>query len=242
MNKRRLLVCTRNRLGRLAGLAMTASLAFAGMAHAQDPSLEEGPRINRDYYDPNEFLRDPHIFKAVERAHITGGGARELKAKRYGPAYGHVEFALRYYPNHPKGLLLLSDVCVKWKSPQCDADGWFARAIDVNPNIAQTHTLHGLHLHRTGRHKEALEAYKKAIQLDPNSVYAHYNLGLLYFDMGQFPLSNEEAQRSYALGAQYPGLRDKLQKAGKWKELAETTASDQAGSPAVAEPAPQQKN
>jgi tetratricopeptide (TPR) repeat protein len=157
-------------------------------------------------------------------------------------AYGHVEFTLRYYPNHPKGLLMLSDVCTKWKSPQCDADGWFEKAIDLNPNIAQTHALRGLHLQRTGRHKEAVEAYNKAIQLDPNSMYAHYNLALLYFEMGQFPLSNEHAQKSYALGAPYPGLREKLQKAGKWQELPATAASDQASSPAVTEPAPQQKN
>lgn len=201
-----------------------------------------GPRLNRDYYDPNEKLRDPHIFKNVELAHITGGGYREYGKRHYDRAYGHVEFALHYYPNHPKGLYLLSEVCVKWKSPKCDADGYFERAIELNPSIAQTHTLHGLHLHRTGRLKEALEAYKKALELDPNSVYAHYNVGLLYFDMGQYALANEHAQRSYALGSQYPGLREKLQRAGKWKDVAEATASDLAGRPPAPEPGPQQKN
>ncbi len=242
MNKRHLPVFTPNRSIRLLGLALMATLVFTSVARAQDSPPEEGARTNRDYYDPNEYIRDPHIFRAVEYAHITRGGYRELKAKRYPAAYGHVEFALRYYPNHPKGLYLLSEVCVKWKSPKCDADGWFERAIDLNPNIAQTHALHGLHLHRTGRHKEALEAYRTAIQLDPKSVYAHYNLALLYFDMGQLSLSNEHAQRSYALGAPYPGLREKLQKAGKWQELPDTTASDHSATPAITDPAPQQKN
>jgi tetratricopeptide (TPR) repeat protein len=242
MNKRHRCVFTPNLSRHWLGLALTAAVMLTGMAHAQDPPVEEGPRQNRDYYDPNELRRDPGIYRGVERAHITGGGYREFKAKRYQQAYGHVEFALRYYPNNPKALLLLSDVCVKWKSPTCDADGWFERAIELNPNIAQTYSIRALHLQRTGRQKEALESYKTALQLDPNSLNAHYNLGLLYFDMGQYALSNEHAQRSYALGAPYPGLRDKLQRAGKWKELPETTATEQAGGPAVIDPTPQQKN
>jgi hypothetical protein len=35
-------------------------------------------------------------------------------------------------------------------------------------------------------------------------------------DLKQYDLANEHAQRSYQLGAYAPGLRNKLQKVGKW--------------------------
>lgn len=240
MNMRHTWLFAPNRLRHLPLLAIAAILAFSSPARGQDSDSQEGPRQNRDYYDPRE-LEDIHIYRNVEKRHLMQG-YKEMERKRYLQAYGHVEFMLRYYPNQPKALNLLSELCTKWNSPQCDADGWFQLAIDRNPSIAQTHVLLALHLHRTGRHKEAVESYKTALKLDPNSLNANYNLGLLYFEMGQYALANEHAQRSYSLGAPYPGLREKLQKAGKWQALPDTAASDHATSPAVAEPAPQQKN
>jgi tetratricopeptide (TPR) repeat protein len=115
---------------------------------------------------------------------------------------------------------MISELCdLKWKSPRCEVDEWFQKAIDRNPNAAQTYLVLGLHLHRLNRLQEAVGSYQKALSLNPSYANAHYNLGLAYFDLKQFELSNQQAQLSYALGVRLPGLRDKLTKAGQWKPL-----------------------
>jgi tetratricopeptide (TPR) repeat protein len=70
---------------------------------------------------------------------------------------------------------------------------------------------------------------EKALTLDPNSINAHYNLGLTYFETKQFELANEHAQRAYQLGASPPGLRDKLVRAKQWRPI-DTPIPDAASS------------
>ena len=54
--------------------------------------------------------------------------------------------------------------------------------------------------------------------LAPNSSEAHYNIGLMYTEMEEYPLAREHAQKAYSLGFPLPGLRSKLQRAGQWDE------------------------
>jgi hypothetical protein len=48
---------------------------------------------------------------------------------------------------------------------------------------------------------------------------AHYNLGLEYLDQRRLDLANIHAQAAYALGYPLPGLKEKLVRAGQWREL-----------------------
>jgi tetratricopeptide (TPR) repeat protein len=50
---------------------------------------------------------------------------------------------------------------------------------------------------------------------DPN---LNYNLGLAYFDLGDYDKALEQAKTAYSLGFPLPGLRDKLKRANKWQE------------------------
>jgi tetratricopeptide (TPR) repeat protein len=173
---------------------------------------------NRDYYAPGTGQSAHDIFKNVELYHL-GAGYEELAHKRYDAALAHAEFMLRYFPNHPKALSLLSELCMRWQSPQCNTQEWFERAVARNPSAPVTYTLQGIALHRMKRYPQAVESYKKALELDPASLNSHYNLGLTYLELKQYELANEHAQKAYALGAPFPGLRDKLKKAGFWKPV-----------------------
>ena len=68
--------------------------------------------------------------------------------------------------------------------------------------------------------REAVEKFEHALDLNPDDINAHYNLGLAFFDLKEYDKANEQAQTSYALGAPLPGLRDKLMRAGAWKPVA----------------------
>ena len=223
-----------NLVGSRAGsyLRRTLRAAVAGCLLLATASMaQEG---NRDYYRANETRSDAEALRTAERYHMEPGIAR-MNNRDYVAAYGDFVFILQFFPNHPRALAMISELCdLKWKSPRCEVDEWFQMAIDRNPKAAQTYLVLGLHLHRLNRLPQAVEAYEKALSLDPSSANAHYNLALAYFDLKKFELSNRQAQLSYALGVRLPGLRDKLTKAGQWKPLDPEELKQQLSSPGVA--------
>lgn len=205
----------------MAGLQLGSLPVFA---QSRDYALPGG----QDYYEPRTTEDQIRTLANVQLYHL-GPGLEQLKLGRYHQALEHFEFILRYYPNHPQVLRLVSDMCLKARGKYCKvADEWFEKALALNPAVGTTHLLHGFHMHRTRHVKEAVKAYQRAIELQPNSRDAHYNLGLAYADLKQYELANQHAQRSYQLGANMPGLRYRLEKLGKWD-------------PAVSMPAPASK-
>lgn len=200
---------------RLVPILLVPIVAFASFSVL--PADQE--RHNNDYYTNV----DRNILSTVERHHL-GIGEDELKAKHYIAAQRDFQFILNYYPNHPRVLLLMTDLCETWKSPKCDLDEVFNRAIARNPNIPGTFVIIGIHQERTKRIPAAIESFKRALAIDPNSVNANYNIALAYVDSGQYELANQHAQKAYALGAPPPGLRDRLKSAGHWQALAPAPA------------------
>ena len=165
------------------------------------------------------------LLQRVEKYHLNPG-ITTARANQYQGAHGELDFILRYFPNHPQALVLMSEVCVKWKQPaRCNADAYFEKALQVNPQAADTYTIQGIYLQSSGRVDRAIESYKKALELNPTSRNAHYNLGLAYANKKDFAQANEHAQQAYALGMTFPGLRNMLTKAGAWKPLPAASAA-----------------
>ncbi len=64
-----------------------------------------------------------------------------------------------------------------------NAEKEFNRAIELNPNLAQTYGWYSLYLTLLGRFDESVEMRKKALDLDPFSVVINADIGLqLYFE------------------------------------------------------------
>ncbi len=175
-----------------------------------------GKPHNNDYYSVN---LDRGLLNTVETYHL-GPGIAKMKVKRYEVAKGDFDFILNYFPNHPQVLILMAELCEAWKSPKCDIQAYFDRAIDRNPNVAETFVIAGIYQERAKRTPQAIESFKRALAIEPNSVNANYNIALAYLDSGQYELANAHAQKAYALGAPLEGLRERLQRAGHWQPLA----------------------
>ena len=205
-------------------------LAVAAGAHAQD-------RHNSDYYFDRADRSLRELLSTVEAYHLPGC-VEGMKTRRWEAALGDCQFILNYFPNHPTGLLALADICQAWKSPKCNPDPYFEKAIIVNPKVSGAYVTQGIYLMRASRAKDAVPLLEQAAALEPNSVNAHYNLGLAYFETRQYEAANESAQRAYALGAPVPGLRDKLKKAGYWKPGASPNPAASEGAPQGANAAP----
>ena len=202
----------------LRAMSRTVALVFAVACTCLGSAPTNAQlKEDNDYYTSGgtELLRN------VEKYHV-GPTTEKLRTRQYESASGDLAFTLRYFPNHPQGLVLLLQLCEHWKSAQCAppmVSEVFERAVAVNPNIAASYVAQSIYLYRVKRFPAAIASLEKARTLDPNSLNAHYNLGLVYFETKQFELANEHAQRAYQLGAQVPGLRDKLVRAGQWKPI-----------------------
>jgi tetratricopeptide (TPR) repeat protein len=182
----------------------------------------------------NEYYasRGSALLRTVEQYHLYPG-EQSLREKHYLQAFHDAEFILRYFPNHPRGLLLMVQTCAEWKSPSCYLEPVLEKAIAIKPDQPGTHIVNGIYQHRSKRYKEAIAAFERALELDPNSMNGHYNLALAYLDTRQFALANEHAQRAYKLGATLPGLRHRLQQAKQWKPL-----EPEDGAPDAVQPPP----
>ena len=207
------------RLLALWAVGIVAALV-AGLAGAQ--------ATDNDYYTTTDIT----LLRTVERYHVVVA-EEKIRTKFYSAARSDLDFVLRYFPNHPKGLLLMGQLCTDHAMPHCELDSVFEKAIAINPNVAGTYVTQGVYLHRVKRYREAIASYQRGLAIDPDSINGHYNLALAYLETKQYDLANQEAQRAYALGAPLPGLRDRLKQSGQWKPVAAAPAPQ--GSSAAAD-------
>ena len=61
-----------------------------------------------------------------------------------------------------------------------DAEDMLKRALEINANNPMIHFDFGYLLGQQGKDKEAISAYFRATQLDPNFIAAFYNLAIAY--------------------------------------------------------------
>ncbi|HYJ90692.1 MAG TPA: protein kinase [Pyrinomonadaceae bacterium] len=83
-----------------------------------------------------------------------------------------------------------------------DAEVAVEKALEINPNLADGHLSRGLVLWTHAKrfpHEQAVQAFKRAITLDPNSDEAHHWLGVVYLHIGLLDKALDETQKALAL-------------------------------------------
>jgi len=191
----------------LVVLAAMTALSAAGQAPRAG---NDAARRDKNYYDPAAAA----IVRSVELNHLDRA-ISEIQEKRWPSARADLEFILNYVANHPQALALLVEVCLKMNEADCPQP-YFEKALRLFPETASTYSVYGAYLHRLGQVPKAIESYKRALFINPQSGQTHYNLGLAYFDTKEYDRANEEARRAYEMGIKLPGLRDKLIRAKQW--------------------------
>jgi tetratricopeptide (TPR) repeat protein len=155
----------------------------------------------------------------VERWHFDTD-VETLKRGINGPPQDDIHYTLMAFPNHYRAL----DAMARFQrlnarppnATYLSAECYFQRALALDANDPNVYIIYGVHLHKTGQLEGALAAYKQALEFDDNLANAHYNLGLLYFDMKEYANSRTQALRAYELGFPLPGLKHKLERVGQW--------------------------
>lgn len=165
-----------------------------------------------DYYNPS--AHDQKLRFLIEKFHLVKAKGRIAKGDMTN-VWNDIDYTLQHCPNHPEGLRVMSNLAIEHNRLDL-ANKYFDAAVKFRPTDLSVRILYAIHLHKVGAYNKALDQYKAALAIDPNSVEAHYNLGLLYADMGKFEEAKVHAKQAYELGYPLPGLRNILTKAGYW--------------------------
>jgi tetratricopeptide (TPR) repeat protein len=135
--------------------------------------------------------------------------AKELvEVQEYDRAVEEFQKALRFEPRNLACLLSFGD-CYEKKGT-----AYFRQALDLYEQAAQYHPrearvylkIGNLHLRRKGSEdwKAAEEAYKKAVQIDPNYKFAYSNLGYIAMQNGKPDEAIDSYQKCLAIDEKYP--------------------------------------
>ena len=205
------------------------------MHRSLDPSQDSVKESKyKDMFDRDYYSHDPEIrnlLRTVEAYHM-GPGLRKIKERRYDSAYEEFDFILRYYPNHPRALALMADLCIALKR-QGDGERYFNKALSLFPNMTRsakgiTEREYGKMLYRFGEYPRARDMLKQSVAHDDFPGETHYYLGLAYLTEKDYGQANFHAQKAYARKYPLTELRDKLMAANAWKpDASGKTASKQ---------------
>jgi len=211
----------------VAGLAMVFGLAVHGLAYSQAQPYQPsalglcGPLENaHGPFDYRTASREDR--QLVEGAHFTPS-VESLRQGNRGTLGSDIDYTLRAFHNHPRALYAMTRLAERSRTnrPQgahYPVECYYDRAIRFQPNDAMVRGLYAAFLIEHGRPDEARSQLKAAEEFGSADPQVVYNLGLAYFDLKEFDRSLAFARRAYSMGIGFPGLRDKLKKAGKWRE------------------------
>jgi adenylate cyclase len=83
------------------------------------------------------------------------------------------------------------------------AEKCFIKALEINPNSAETHQYYAMLLTTLGYHKKALKEAELAHQLDPLNAPISYILSFAYFNNNQTELAIEQHNRTLEIDSEF---------------------------------------
>ena len=194
-----------------------------GAARAEEVVGETVCGALKNAYGPFDYRTDKHKLWIVEAYHFN----KDVESLRAGQSTsrigGDISYTLRAFPNHIRALqsvakLGLREKTSKPKNARYSVDCWFDRAMRFRPDDREVRVTYGVYLYQAGKREDALKILLSAEKLGEDGGNFHYNIALLYADLGNYDLALRHAHRAYAVGYNLPGLRAKLQAAGRWQE------------------------
>jgi tetratricopeptide (TPR) repeat protein len=200
--------------------ALLATLAGAG--YAQEVAVSAcGPLENQ--YGPFDYRTQREKLKVVEAYHFNAGVEFALRGQSSNKVAGDLSYLMRTSPNHHRGLLAVVRLARNSRSPQplglqYSVECYFERAIRFQPDDTVVRALYAQYLHserRTGDAKAQLDA---AVVYAEDKPLSHYNIGLVYFDIGEYHSALAQAHKVRSMGFENDGLEQRLRSAGKWRD------------------------
>jgi Tfp pilus assembly protein PilF len=202
---------------RLNAVLLCSACLAGSAAYAAEPC---GDLANA--YGPYDYRVNKAELKPVEAFHFSTA-VEQLRGGEHGYLGGDLDYVLRASPNHHRALLAMDRYAQKLRSnriPHANytIDCYYDRAVRFRPDDGTVRVLYGSFLARNGKPQEAIAQLQEAEQLLGDNANLRYNMGLVYLDLKDYDKALSHAHRAYQLGFNLPGLRRRLQAAGKWQE------------------------
>lgn len=174
-----------------------------------------------DYNDPIERAKAP----IVEKRHFTPQVENLTHGESGIAVFPDIQYTLTKYPNHPRALQSLVRWSAKEKSEKPpgairSVTCFLKYAIVFAPNDMIPRMLLAKHYSQQGKVDDAIKVLQEADAIAPGDANLAYNMGLLYVDKKQYDQALAYAHKAYQAGFPLPGLREKLKRAGQWREPA----------------------
>lgn len=191
-------------------------------AHLPPPPMGEdcGQSLEASH-DPTEEKSKGYL-RSVENRHFTYD-VEHLVGGNTGKLPGDITYLLERFPNHARGLVAMMNYLERYQfrkvpgslySMRC----WLDRAVRWRPNDSAVRTILAGYFLKVNKFKEAANQFELVVRFGNGSPENIYNVGLAYYRLGDYDKALEWAHRAYAAGAQVAGLRQMLEKVGKWRE------------------------
>jgi tetratricopeptide (TPR) repeat protein len=183
----------------------------------------ECARLPPGQFGPFDYRTQRAKLAVVELNHFTPEVEQLIKGRSSDFIENDIQFVLIYYPNHYRALeamarLSLRKRTLKLRHAALPTECYFVNAMRFAPDDPKVRLGYGVYLSRIGQSAAALTQFQEAEKLGATDANTYYNLGLMYFDMKDYGKAVEYAKKAYDLGFPLPGLRKKLEQAGKWDQ------------------------
>jgi tetratricopeptide (TPR) repeat protein len=196
-----------------------------------------GPLTNG--YGPYDYRTQKKELQVVERFHFDRA-IEQLQGRNNRALAGDINYTLRAFPNHTRALLSMDKLAQRMRT-ETPLEGsftmecYYERAVRFRPDDGAAKVLFAHYLARKGKSKEAIQQLEEAEKILGQNANVHYNMGLAYLDMKDYDKALQHAHKAYQLGFPLPGLRKRLEKAGKWRDpdASQSAAVEQRKNPAA---------
>jgi tetratricopeptide (TPR) repeat protein len=198
--------------------ALLGLVVFA--AQAQDAC---GPLAN--HYGPFDYRTHREKLKIVEDYHFNAGVEALVRGQSGNSVAADLSYLMRTSPNHHRGLMAVVRLGEQTKSAhprnlQYSVECYFDRAIRFQRDDNVVRVLYAQYLGKRGRADQARQQLAAATEIAKDNPLSHYNIGLMYFDLGAYDEALTQAHRARALGMERDELEKMLRSRNKWKDPA----------------------
>lgn len=205
----------------LSSIFVAAALVLSGaglpvLAQSNCGSLQ-------NHYGPFDYRIERDKAFQVEKHHFNAGVESLQRGQSGANIAGDIEYLLRVFPNHHRGLNSLMRLGLKIRSEYLEGlaysvECYFERALRFQPQDAIVRMLYANYLVVHKRPSEAMQQLEVAIGLAADNPFTHFNIGLIYMDLKDYPHALVQAHRAMELGFTKQDLKERLVVAGQWVE------------------------
>jgi predicted Zn-dependent protease len=162
-------------------------------------SVQDMTQVEKDYFNAANDRNVKQQLYNVERFHLNKSVVENIGSGKYQYALGDINFTLKYFPNHPRALHLLTTIAVLSKNRVLPMR-YFERAIALYPNHAITHAQYGWYFVTIGDLDNGIQKLNHAVQMDPKLTAGYVWLAQAHAKKGDVQSAREARERAKELG------------------------------------------